>query len=184
MMRYGFVSLGGVVALAVMAALAGCGGAAGTPEMKDYLTPLVGDWKSGKIAGMVTIPAAGETPQREIPVMRIVEATIAKGTGSNKDTVSLKVTTTAPESAPAQPPIDVTGSIKVSASEIAVTINKVTPEDAIPAAFRPLLTAAPHTLKYELMGSDLKVSGQALTFFGATKTAAEQLALTKQAAES
>ena len=175
---------GGVVALAAMAALAGCGGAAGTTATKDYVTPLVGTWKSGEIVGTVTIPAAGETPEQEIEVTRIVEATIAKGTGSNMDSVSLKVTTTAPESAPAQPPIDVTGSIKVSASEIAVTITKVTPEDAIPAAFRPLLTAAPHTLKYELMGSDLKVSGQALTYFGATKTAAEQLTLTKQAAES
>ena len=175
---------GGVVALAAMAALAGCGGAAGTTATKDYVTPLVGTWKSGDIDGTVTIPAAGETPEQEIEVTRIVEATIAKGTGSNMDSVSLKVTTTAPESEPAQPPIDVTGNIEVSASEITVTITNVTPEDAIPAAFRPLLTAAPHTLKYELMGSDLKVSGQALTYFGATKTAAEQLTLTKQAAAS
>ena len=183
-MRYGFVSLGGVVALAAMAVLAGCGGAAGTTATKDYVTPLVGTWKSGAITGTVTIPAAGETPEQKIPVTRIVEATIAKGTGSNMGTVSLKVTTTAPESAPAQPPIDVTGSIEVGASDISVTITKVTPEAAIPAAFRPGLTAAPHTLKYELMGSELKVSGQALTFLGATKTAAEKLTLMKQAAES
>ena len=183
MMRYGFVSLGGVVALAAMAVLAGCGGAAGTTATKDYVTPLVGTWKSGKIPGMVTIPEAGETP-REISVTRIVEATIAKGTGSNMGTVSLKVTTTAPESAPAQPPIDVTGSIKVDASEITVTITNVTPEAAVPAAVRSGLTAASHTLKYELMGSELKVSGQALTVLEATKTAAEKLTLMKQAAAS
>ena len=101
---------GGVAALAVMAVLAGCGGAAGTTATKDYLTPLVGAWKSGAIAGTVTIPAAGETPEQKIPVTRIVEATIAKGTGSNMGTVSLMVTTTAPESAPPQPPITVTGN--------------------------------------------------------------------------
>ena len=178
---------GGVVALAAMAALAGCGGAAGTTATKDYVTPLAGAWKSDEIAGMVTIPATMPAPAQTFPVTRIVTATIAKGTGSNMGTVSLKVTTMAPESAPPQTPnepLDVTGSIEVSASEISVTITNVTPEEAIPAAVRSGLTAAPHTLKYELMGSELKVSGQALTFLGATKTAAEQLTLTKQAATS
>ena len=187
MMRYGFVSLGGVVALAVMAVLAGCGGAAGTTATKDYVTPLVGDWMSGEIAGMVTIPATMPAPAQTFPVTRIVTATIAKGTGSNMGTVSLKVTTTAPESAPPQTPnepLDVTGSIEVSASEISVTITKVTPEEAVPENFRTALTAVPQTLKYELMGSELKVSGQALTFLGATKTAAEKLTLTKHAAAS
>jgi len=182
MMRYGFVSLGGVVALTVMAVLAGCGGAAGTTATKDYVTPLVGTWMSGEIAGTVSIPAAGETPAQEIPVTRTVTATIAKGTGTNMDTVSLTVTTVAPESAPAQPPIDVTGSIEVSASDISVTITKVTPEEAVPENFRTALTALPQTLKYELMDDDLRVSGQALTFLGATTTAAEKLTLKKQAA--
>ena len=175
---------GGVAALAAMAVLAGCGGAAGTTATKDYVTPLVGTWKSDEIAGTVTIPAAGETPEQEIDVTRIVEATIAKGTGSNMGTVSLMVTTTAPESAPAQPPITVTGNIEVDASKITVTITNVTPEDAIPAAIRPALTMAPQTLTYELMDNDLKVSGQALMLLGATKTAEEKLTLKKQAAES
>ena len=183
MMRYGFVSLGGVVALAVMAVLAGCGGAAGTTTTKDYVTPLVGTWMSGEIAGTVSIPAAGETPAQEIPVTRTVTATIAKGTGSNKDTVSLKVTT-ASESAPAQPPIDVTGSIKVSEAEIAVTIANIVPKDTVPEALRPTLLAAPQTLKYELMDNELKVSGFALMAIKATKTAAEKLTLTKQEAAS
>ena len=181
-MKCRFVSLGGVVALAAMAVLAGCGGAAGTTTTKDYVTPLVGTWMSGEIAG--TIPAAGETPAQEIPVTRTVTATIAKGTGSNKDTVSLKVTTTASESAPAQPPIDVTGSIKVSEAEIAVTIASIVPEDTVPEALRPTLLAAPQTLKYELMDNELKVSGFALMAIKATKTAAEKLTLTKQAAAS
>ena len=183
-MKCRFVSLGGVVALAAMAVLAGCGGAAGTTTTKDYVTPLVGTWMSGEIAGTVSIPAAGETPAQEIPVKRTVTATIAKGTGSNKDTVSLKVTTTAPESAPAQPPIDVTGSIKVSEAEIAVTIASIVPEDTVPEALRPTLLAAPQTLKYELMDNELKVSGFALMAIKATKTAAEQLTLMKQEAAS
>ena len=182
-MKRRFVSLGGVVALVAMAVLAGCGGAAGTTTTKDYVTPLVGTWMSGEIAGTVSIPAAGETPAQEIPVTRTVTATIAKGTGSNKDTVSLKVTTTASESAPAQPPIDVTGSIKVSEAEIAVTIASIVPEDTVPEALRPTL-AAPQTLKYELMDNELKVSGFALMAIKATKTAAEKLTLTKQAAAS
>lgn len=178
-MRYGFVSLGGVVALAAMVALAGCGGAAGTTAAKDYVTPLAGTWMSGEIDAMVTIPAAGETPEREIPVKRTVTATIVKGTGSNMGTVSLKVTTMAPESAPPQPPIEATGSIEVSASEIAVTNIKVTPEEAVPADVSPLL-AAPQTLKYDLMDDKLKVSGLALTVIKATTTATEELTLTKQ----
>ena len=185
-MRYGFVSLGGIVALAAMAALAGCGGAAGTATTKDYVTPLVGTWMSGKIAGTVTIPAAGETPEQKIPVTRVVTATIAKGTGSNMGTVSLKVTTTAPESAPPQTPnepIHMTGSIKVSESAITVTNTVIRPEDTVPENLRPLL-ATPQTLKYELMDNDLRVSGQALTFLEATTTAAEKLTLKKQAAAS
>ena len=175
-MRFRFVSLGGI-ALAAMVVLAGCGGATRTT---DYVTPLVGTWMSGSIA-MVTIPAAGETPEQKIPVTRVVTATIAKGTGSNMGTISLMVTTTAPESAPPQPPITVTGNIEVDASKITVTITNVTPEDAIPAAIRPALTMAPQTLTYELMDNDLKVSGQALMLLGATKTAEEKLTLTQAA---
>ena len=180
-MRFRFVSLGGVIALAAMVVLAGCGGATRTT---DYVTPLVGTWMSGEIAATVTIPAAGETPEQKIPVKRVVTATIAKGTGSNMDTVSLTVMTTAPESAPPQPPIAVTGSIEVIASEITVTITNVTPEAAVPAAVRAALSAAPQTLTYELMDNDLKVSGRVLTFLGATKTAEEKLTLTKQTAAS
>lgn len=181
-MRFRFVSLGGI-ALAAMVVLAGCGGATKqTTTTTDYVTPLVGTWMSGSIEAKTTIPAAGETPEREIDVTRTVTATIAKGTGSNMDTVSLTVMTTAPESAPPQPPIAVTGSIEVIASEITVTITNVTPEAAVPAAVRTALSAAPQTLTYELMDNDLKVSGRVLTFLGATKTAEEKLTLTKQAA--
>ena len=181
-MRFRFVSLGGVIALAAMVVLAGCGGATQTTTDTDYVTPLVGTWMSGSIEAKTTIPAAGELPEREIDVTRTVTATIAKGTGSNMDTVSLTVMTTAPESAPPQPPIAVTGSIEVIASEITVTITNVTPEAAVPAAVRAALSAAPQTLTYELMDNDLKVSGRVLTFLGATKTAEEKLTLTKQAA--
>ena len=179
-MRFRFVSLGGI-ALVAMVVLASCGGAT---RKTDYVTPLVGTWMSGSIAATVTIPAAGETPEQKIPVTRVVTATIAKGTGSNMGTISLTVTTTAPESAPPQPPITVTGNMEVKAAEIEVTITNVTPEDAIPAAIRPALTTAPQTLTYELMGNDLKVSGQALRLLGATKTAEEKLTLMKQAAAS
>ena len=172
---------GGVAALAAMAVLAGCGGAAGTTATKDYVTPLVGTWKSDEIAGTVTIPAAGETPEQEIDVTRIVEATIAKGTGTNMGTVSLTITTTALASSPPPPypTIVVTGNVQVSASEAAVTITKVHPKEALPAGLSQALTAP-----YELMGNELKLSGLALVALGATKTAAEKLTLTKQAAES
>ena len=170
---------GGVAALAAMAVLAGCGGAAGTTATKDYLTPLVGTWMADSIRGTATIPAAGETPEQEIQVTRTVTVIVAKGTGSNMGTFSLTITTTALASPPPPPypTIKVTGNVQVSASDAAVTITDVDPKEALPAGLSQALTAP-----YELMGNELKLSGLALVALGATKTAAEKLTLTKQAA--
>ena len=153
------VWLMGVAAVATMVILAGCGdgpGAAPADETPpdeqpamSYVTALAGTW-------MVTVdrqaPADPATPTVLVDLQTAVTATITAGEMADTGALTMTIVNTVVLTNQSAPPITVSGTIAVDASEITVTITGVDPEPTDPqeAAVLAVLRDAPQTLTYTL----------------------------------
>ena len=154
------VWLMGVAAVATMVILAGCGDGPGSkpadpvdppdppdpPPATNYVTALEGTWTT-----TVTTMVPGEDPNAPpAEVQNAVTATVTAGAMANMGTLELVIVPTV--AMQQGPPITVSGTIAVDASEITVTIVTVDPEPTDPqeAAVLAALRATPQTLTYAL----------------------------------
>ena len=165
-------SIMGVATVATLVLLSGCESAVKT----DYAKNLAGTWE-------VTIPwTLTTTPAAMVSVMTLVAAEITR-TGTNKGTVSLTIS-----DSPAVPPgpVEVTGNIEVTATEITVSDVMVDPQDVLDAVTGgDELLAQGVTLMYDLTddGNQLEVTNSTLFPVLLTPTTTK-LTLTKQMASN
>jgi hypothetical protein len=164
-------SILGVATVATLVLLSGCE----SPTKTDYAKDLEGNW---------TVTLMGVTnlmpPPAMVPGMTVVTAEILR-TGTNKGTVSLTIT-----DMPASPqgPVEVTGNIEVSATEITVSNVGVDPMallSAHPAAAQ--LLEGGLTLEYDLSENKLTVENETL-FSTVLMLGTASLELTKQMANN
>jgi hypothetical protein len=165
-------SILGVATVATLVLLSGCEQAVKT----DYAKNLAGTWK---LTMMRHVPNPAEMPAT-ISVETAVTAKVAR-TGTNKGTVSLTIT-----DMPASPqgPVEVTGNIEVSATEITVSNVGVDPMallSAHPAAAQ--LLEGGLTLEYDLSENKLTVENETL-FSTVLMLGTASLELTKQMANN
>ena len=169
-----FASIMGVAAVATLVLLSGCE----TPMKTDYAKKLEGTWKV-ELDRMVPIDPrdAMSTP---VSAKTTVTAGIAAGDKANTGSFSLEISDAVAARPVQAPPVSVTGTIEVDASEIKVTITALTPE-ALKAnpAVSPL-TQGPQTLTYKLMDNKLTVASPLLPVLLGDPTHAGSLTLTKQ----